>query len=137
VEATVYSPQKAADIAGVSRTAIMSAIKSGKLLSKKNNRGHHRIAPEELNRWIEGRGGRRQTESASATDTQTATEIAVLREQLKASLKDADNLREQLEREWEQLERERAEKTELFDLLKEAQRRRGLLEILTGKRWSD
>jgi len=126
----VYSPQKAADIAGVSRTTIMSAIKSGKLLSKRNNRGHHRIGPEELNRWMEGRGGRRQTDTATATTTKTDTEAAVLREQLKASLKDADNLRELLER-------ERAEKTELFDLLKEAQRRRGLREILTGKRWSD
>lgn len=133
----MYSPQKAADIAGVSRTTIMSAIKSGKLLSKRNNRGHHRIGPEELNRWMEGRGGRRQTDTATATTTKTDTEAAVLREQLKASLKDADNLREQLERERELLERERAEKTELFDLLKEAQRRRGLREILTGKRWSD
>lgn len=129
----MYSPQKAADIAGVSRTTIMSAVKSGKLLSKKNNRGHHRIDPEELNRWIEGRGGRRQTDTATATTTKTDTEAAVLKVQLQTALKDADSLREQLEREREQLERERAEKTRLFDLLEEAQRRPGLLEILTGK----
>ncbi|WP_158547824.1 helix-turn-helix domain-containing protein [Rhodosalinus sediminis] len=44
----MYSPQKAADIAGVSRTTMMSAVKAGKLRSKKNNRGRHRVEPEEL-----------------------------------------------------------------------------------------
>jgi len=125
----VYSPQKAADIAGVSRTTIMSAIKAGKILSKKDNRGHHRIAPEELNRWIEGRGERRLTGTVNATVTETVTEVAVLKEQLKASLKESDGLREVLNR-------EQAEKDRLLDLLKEAQRRRGLWEILTGKRWT-
>jgi len=129
----VYSPQKAADIAGVSRTTIMSAIKAGKIPSKKDNRGHHRIAPEELNRWIEGRGERRLTgtvnATVNATVTETVTEVAVLKEQLKASLKESDGLREVLNR-------EQAEKDRLLDLLKEAQRRRGLWEILTGKRWT-
>ena len=115
----MYSPQQAADIAGVSRTTIMSAVKAGKLLSKKNNRGHHRIDPEELNRWIAGRGSRRTAVTYTATDTDTQ----VLEVRLAAAVKEAESLREQLDR-------ERAEKERLFSLLEETQRGRGLWERL-------
>ena len=126
----MYSPQKAADIASVSRTTIMTAINAGDLQSSKNNRGHHRIDAEELRRWMDGRADRRSAEPFTDRDSETVTENVRLKEQLAASLKETDTLRQLLER-------ERSDKDRLMDLLKEHQRRRSVWEILTGKPWGD
>ena len=45
------TPAEAAQLAGVSRWAIMRAIKSHKLKARRDNRNHWRIAQEDLDAW--------------------------------------------------------------------------------------
>lgn len=119
----MLSPQKAADRAGVSRKTIMDAITSQKLHAIRDNRNRWQIAEDDLERWMEGRTDRK----ISPPTTDTSSDTIRLEEQLKSALKEAGMYREQLEK-------SEAEKERLMDLLKEAQRRRSWLEILTGKR---
>ena len=49
----VYSPQKAAGIAGVSRKTVMGAINGRKLKAKRNNRDYWIISKVDLKTWMD------------------------------------------------------------------------------------
>jgi len=49
----VYSPQKAAGIAGVSRKTVMAAINGRKLKAKRNNRDYWIISKVDLKTWVD------------------------------------------------------------------------------------
>ena len=50
------SPAQAAQAAGVSRWSVLRAIKALKLQAKRDNRGHWRIAPDDLADWCAAQG---------------------------------------------------------------------------------
>jgi len=51
----MLSPQKASEIAGVSRKTIMNHISGQTLGARRNNKGHWVIDPEDLEQWMENR----------------------------------------------------------------------------------
>jgi predicted DNA-binding transcriptional regulator AlpA len=51
----MLSPQKASEIAGVSRKTIMNHIKDMTLPAKRNNKSQWIIAPEDLEQWMANR----------------------------------------------------------------------------------
>jgi excisionase family DNA binding protein len=85
----VYSPQKAANVAGVSRKTIMNAIQAEKLNGYNNNRNRWMIKEEDLRAWMDAR----KVISVSSSTTNTLTydssikdhEITTLQTELKAS----------------------------------------------------
>lgn len=90
------------------------------------------------------RGGKQEPISAKVSDTTTDTatehtvEIARLSEQLKAAEDRVSVLEGQLERQEadfrDQIARRDADYREAMDLLREAQRKRGLLEMIFGSK---
>lgn len=81
------TPAQAAQSAGVSRWAILRAIKSLKLQAKRDNRNNWRIAPDDLAAWCAAQGAHSVRDGAVAQVAAQAdsVEIAVLRERLAAS----------------------------------------------------
>lgn len=68
------SPQQAADRAGVSRKAIMDAIKAEKIRAwKSNESGRWEVVPESLQTWIEAR----TTRGAVTLDVTNPSSVAV------------------------------------------------------------
>lgn len=136
----MVSPQQAADRAGVSRRTIMVAIEGKSLKAHRNNRNHWQIAPEDLEAWIDGRGGKPAPAPPEVSDTRTepTVEVARLTEQLKSAEDRIADLEARLEKQdadfRERLARRDADYQQAMDLLKEAQRPRGLLEWLRGSK---
>ena len=121
----MLTPQKAADVAGVSRKTVMDAINAHYLHAVRNNRGHWQITETDLQTWMDGREPKLTATSSSATTIDKSVEVAVIQERLVAAEKQTEIYRQQLDQ-------ERTEKAKLMDMLTEAQRRRGLIEFLFG-----
>jgi len=68
------SPAAAAKKAGVSRSLVSREIKSGALPATLKNNGHHSIAENDLQVWMD-----RRTERASSPDAETPSPKAVTR----------------------------------------------------------
>lgn len=134
----MVSPQQAADRAGVSRRTIMVAIEGKNLKAQRNNRNHWQIDPDDLDAWIERRGGKVAAVSpeVSGTPTEPTVEVTRLTEQLRAAEDRIADLEARLEKQdagfRDQLARRDADYQQAMELLKEAQRPRGLLEWLRG-----
>lgn len=134
----MVSPQQAADLAGVSRRTIMVAIEGKSLKAHRNNRNHWQIDPQDLEAWIASRGGKSSPVSPEvpATPTEPTVEVARLTEQLRAAEDRISDLEARLEKQdadfRDQLTRRDADYQQAMELLKEAQRPRGLLEWLRG-----
>jgi len=90
----VYSPQKAAGIAGVSRKTVMGAINGGKLKAKRNNRDYWVISKVDLKTWMGSRRVKANKDDVKAEDVSfssipMAIQNSFLTVQLKA---DADTI---------------------------------------------
>lgn len=103
------SPAAAAKIAGVSRSLISKAVKSGELVGSRNNRGHIQINRADLDNWMSRRTMRAKAEPEAAPDAnqdsdQTAriasleTEVKEVRARLDDALADRYAWRAQAER---------------------------------------
>lgn len=147
------SPQQAADRAGVSRKAIMDAIKADKVRAwKSNENGRWEVVPDSLQAWMEGRTIPR-TVTSNGTSVRTvpanADEVAGLqaerdeaRIEARLAAKDVESLTAQLNREREVVAREQDTVSDLRRRLDAAEdqvraltsagRKAGLLERLKG-----
>lgn len=90
----MYSPQKAAGIAGVSRKTVMDAINAGKLKAKRNNRDYWVISKVDLRTWMDSRRVKANKDDLKAEDVSfsgipMAIQNSFLTVQLKA---DADTI---------------------------------------------
>lgn len=151
----MVSPQKAAEIAGVSRRTIMVAIENRALKASRNNRNHWQISDEDLQTWMAPRSQQAQPASLKPSDTPTDTItetdliVALLEEQLKSAQAEAAGYREEIDRLKDEHLIQMAESAASFnerltqrdgdyqqamEMLREAQRPRGLWEWLTGAR---
>lgn len=147
----MVSPQKAAEIAGVSRRTIMVAIESKALKAERNNRNHWRITEEDLGAWMASRSPQVKPAPLEPSGTPTEDDLiaAVLREQLRAAEDEAGKLRDWIEkREADHrvqieditkrmdaaLAQRNTDYQQALDLLREASRKRGLWELIFGKR---
>lgn len=99
----MMSLREAATAAGVSKSTIQRAIKSGRLSASRTDDGGYSIDPAELHRVYPGRNGddtartdamgQDATPSAPATTVALEAEIASLRELLRRADREADDLR--------------------------------------------
>lgn len=143
----MLSPQQAADQAGVSRRTVMVAIEKMALKATRNNRNNWLITQEDLHSWMEQRDTSTREVPGTSSDTyyQQGIIIARLEEQLRAAEQRADDLagtladerdaqREQIDvlkaDHQAQLDRRDADYQQAMELLREAQKKRGLLEWL-------
>ena len=122
----MLTPQKAADVAGVSRKTIMDAVNAHYLHAVRNNRGHWQISETDLQAWMDGRETKAPTTKTDDTTSDASVEVAVLQERLVAAEKQTEIYRQQLSD-------ANDEKANLVGLLKEAQRRRSWREVLFGR----
>ena len=90
----MYSPQKAAGIADVSRKTVMGAINSGKLKAKRNNRDYWVISKVDLMTWMESRRVKANKDDIKAEDVSfSGIPIAIQNSFLTVQLKaDADTI---------------------------------------------
>lgn len=79
------TPAQAAHAAGVSRWAILRAIKSQKLQAKRDNRNNWHIAPDDLAAWCAAQGAHTVRSGAPAQVNSDAVALRELREQLAAA----------------------------------------------------
>ena len=86
----MYSPQKAAGIAGVSRKTVMDAITAQKLKATRNNRNHWVISEDDLKAWMDSRGVKLIPDTSSDTFSDTITQLSVENSGLKAEVKAKD-----------------------------------------------
>jgi len=98
------SPAQAAQVAGLSRWAILRAIKSQKLPAIRDNRGNWRISQDDLQRWCGSHtshtvhdGAELDVSAPSAQDAAHAETVASLRDQLAAETARADAATSQAE----------------------------------------
>ena len=125
----MFSPQKAANKAGVSRRTVMNAIVNMQLPAHRNNRNHWSIRPTDLANWIHEREKSKPeppTVSASETSVLASTptqELDLLKSQLTLSfteqrLEAAEQANEELRAEVlelkEDLRRSRADLNEVW-----------------------
>ena len=114
---TTLSPQQAADRAGVSRKAIMDAIKADKVRAwKSNESGRWEVVAASLQAWAEARTTRRAVTYDDTTSKEVAggaDELVSLRAErdearieARLAAKDVERLTVQLDREREALSRE-------------------------------
>lgn len=75
------SPAQAAEAAGVSRWAVLRAIKAQKLNANRDNRNNWRIAPDDLAGWCAAHGAHMVRDGATAPSSEL---VADLREKLAA-----------------------------------------------------
>ena len=90
VRTIMYSPQKAAGIAGVSRKTVMDAITAQKLKATRNNRNHWVISEDDLKAWMDSRGVKLIPDTSSDTFSDTITQLSVENSGLKAEVKAKD-----------------------------------------------
>ena len=122
----MLTPQKSADTAGVSRKTIMDAINAHYLHAIRNNRGHWQIEETDLQAWMDGRETKATATKPDDTTSDKSVEVAVLHERLIAAEKQSEIY-------LQQLSDAKAEKADLVELLRQAQRRRSLWEALFGR----
>lgn len=84
------TPAQAAQVAGVSRWAILRAIKSLKLQAKRDNRNNWRIAPDDLVAWRAAQGAHSVRDGAAGQGAAQVDAVADLRERLAAETARAD-----------------------------------------------
>lgn len=127
-------PQKAADRAGVSRKTIMDAIKTQKLYAIRDNGNRWQIKEDDLAQWIGDRSGR----VVSPPPTNTSVEVSLVTERLVAAEAHAARLEALLEKQEADFRERLSQRDEDYRgamaLLEEAQRPRGLIEILMGRK---
>lgn len=150
----MLSPQQAADQAGVSRRTIMVAIEKMALKATRNNRNNWLITKDDLRSWMDQRATptRAEPDTPNDTDQELSITIARLEERLTAAEQRADDLAETLSDEraaqrerieglkadhQAQLDRRDADYRQAMELLREAQRKRGLLGWLGIRKDSD
>ena len=87
----MFSPQKAANKAGVSRTTIMRAIENMRLPAHRNNRNHWSIRPTDLSNWMQERE-KSEPKPLTVTSSETSViastptqELELLKSQLELS----------------------------------------------------
>lgn len=123
------TPQKAAEIAGVSRPAIMSAIASGKLVARRANSGNKWIIQEnDLRDWMHARTTQGKLAAAAtytagqgADTATTAEEIAALKSQLETLRGELSAAKQEVSRLGGRLE----EKDNTINLLSDLLKQRG------------
>ena len=86
----MYTPQKAAGIAGVSRKTVMDAINAQKLNATRNNRNHWVISKDDLKAWMDSRGVKLIPDTSSNTSSDNITQLSVENSGLKAEVKAKD-----------------------------------------------
>jgi hypothetical protein len=100
----MYSPQKSAEIAGVSRKTVMDAINAQKLKSKRNNRNYWVISEVDLKAWMDSRRVKLKpdtssdafSDTSSKTITQLTVENKILAFQLKVNAEVITDLKQRL-----------------------------------------
>ncbi len=135
----MLSPQQAADRAKVSRRTVMLAIQDKRLEAHRNNKNHWQIAPDELDRWLATRPDTSHQKSDAPTEMTSDQSEAILH--LRDKVDDLEKRVAELTQERDEAradvkaERERADQAHkaIMEIAKEAQRKRSLWEILTGK----
>ena len=83
----MYTPQKAAGIAGVSRKTVMDAINAQKLKATRNNRNHWVISEDDLKAWMDSRRVKPKPDTSSDASSDTITRLSVEISGLKAEVK--------------------------------------------------
>ena len=83
----MYTPQKAAGIAGVSRKTVMDAINAQKLKATRNNRNHWVISEDDLKVWMDSRGVKLKPDTSSDASSDTITRLSVENSGLKVEVK--------------------------------------------------
>ena len=83
----MYTPQKAAGIAGVSRKTVMDAINAQKLKATRNNRNHWVISEDDLKVWMDSRGVKPKSDTSSDASSDTITRQSVEISGLKVEVK--------------------------------------------------
>jgi hypothetical protein len=99
------SPNAAAKLTGISRSAIMRALASKALFAQRDNKNRWLISPDDLAKWADGRPDtlaqvRPETEPVPDLSRELAsskTEVRLLREQLDDTKADRDAWRSQAE----------------------------------------
>lgn len=90
------SPAKAANIAGVSRTAISRALTSGDLVGVKKNSGHWAIENSDLLDWMERTITRAERKQEAPALMPSQIEVEALQAELKAEIAAGQEAREGL-----------------------------------------
>jgi len=90
------SPAKAANIAGVSRTAIARALTSGELVGVKKNSGHWAIENSDLLDWMERTITRAESKPAAPAPKPGQIEMEALQAELKTAITAGQEAREGL-----------------------------------------
>lgn len=128
------SLNKAAKEAGVAKSTLLEALKSGRMSAEKNDRGHWQIDTSELFRVFEKTSsvGREKPIPTPAEVHQKTIETSALEIEVKM-------LREQIERMDEERDRERSQLTDQIEALKDQAERqsadhRQALAALTDQR---
>lgn len=113
------SPAQAAQVAGVSRWAVLRAIKSQRLKAIRDNRNNWLITPDDLAMWCAAQGAHSVRDSAAAQGVDVA-ELVELRENLAR----ANARAEAAERARDQAESDRDHWRAMAEKLADAPRRR-------------
>jgi hypothetical protein len=100
----------------------MDAREAGKLNAVRNNRNHWQIKEDDLKEWMNNRSPRKVLDTIS----EVSVEGSILSERLVAAQKEVSFYQAQLEK-------SETEKARLVGILKDAQRKRSLWEILFGQ----
>ena len=126
-----YTLSTAAIAAGVAKSTISKAIKSGELSVSKKVGNSFRIDPAELDRWMSNRGKRSETVHNGRTETPQETGIAAVE---KAALqREIDLLRETLDDMKEQRDKWEHQAQAQTRLLEHRSKPQGVFNRLFGK----
>jgi excisionase family DNA binding protein len=117
------SPAQAAQAAGVSRWAVMRAIKSQRLKAIRDNRNNWLISPDDLATWCAAQGAHNVRDSATAQVAAQGVDVAQLVE-LRENVARANARAEAAERARDQAESDRDHWRAMAEKLADAPRRR-------------
>ena len=117
----LLSAEKAAKIAGVSRSSISKAVNSGQLPPQRNNLQHIRIDEDDLQAWMERRPKRKVTPKADPDPAAPSEELIELQINLATAEKEVDLLKQQLGDKDEAISQLRADRDAEIDRLKAGQ----------------
>ena len=99
------SPNAAAKLTGISRSAIMRALANKSLFAQRDNKNRWQISPDDLAKWVDSRPdtlaqvrpGAGPVSNLSGELASSRTEVRLLREQLDETKADRDAWRSQAE----------------------------------------
>lgn len=117
------SPAQAAQAAGVSRWAVLRAIKSQRLKAIRDNRNNWLISPDDLATWCAAQGAHSVRDSAAAQVAAQGVDVAELIE-LRENLARANARADAAERARDQAEADRDHWRAMAEKLADAPRRR-------------